>query len=194
MTTNQSLVCLILATLLSSAAARACPNPLVRQRMTAKLVAAAEEALAEGRYRRAFALTDAPEANDRALYRRALAIHLAAALRRGHANWTPDNQSLSRPILETLRRLVAETPDDLWLRARLAEALAPSAPAEARTILEELAAKDLMPDASAWGALAQLRERVGDAKAADAAARCRAIARAPIVCAPLSSPARSEVR
>jgi hypothetical protein len=38
MTTNQSLVCLILATLLSSAAARACLNPLVRQRMTAKLV------------------------------------------------------------------------------------------------------------------------------------------------------------
>ncbi len=66
------------------------------------------------------------------------------------------------------------------LLARLAEAQAriPAVRPAARATLEQLARRDLVPDAEAWAALADLRGEVGDAAGQKAALeRCRKLAR-----------------
>jgi predicted Zn-dependent protease len=74
---------------------------------------------------------------------------------------------------------LARRSDDPELRALYAQALArfDSQRDEARQILEELARRDLMPDAWGYRTLAELRARAGESQARDEAlARCTAMA------------------
>jgi predicted Zn-dependent protease len=80
---------------------------------------------------------------------------------------------------KTLRAVAAARNDDPAAKTELAEVLArvDSTKAEARTILEELAAKDLITSADGYKTLATLRESAGDAEGKRAAIeRCKTMA------------------
>jgi len=85
----------------------------------------------------------------------------------------------------TLRAVAAARNDDPAARTELAEALArvDSSRAEARTILEELAGKDLITSADGYRTLAMLRDGAGDAAGKQAALdRCKAMAKTESTC------------
>jgi hypothetical protein len=86
---------------------------------------------------------------------------------------------------KTLRAVAAARNDDPAARTELAEALArvDSSRAEARTILEELAGKDLITSAEGYSTLATLRDGAGDAAGKQAALdRCKAMAKGESAC------------
>jgi hypothetical protein len=85
--------------------------------------------------------------------------------------------------VSTLRVVNATRTDDPVAMADLAEALSgiPKYQAEARGILQDLAARDLMGSAHAYAALARLEVGAGDAEAGRVATgRCEAMARLPL--------------
>lgn len=82
--------------------------------------------------------------------------------------------------VKTLREVAKARNDDPAARTELAEALAKQDDTrdEARRVLEELAAKDLITSADGYATLATLREQAGDTAGRRAALeRCRAMAR-----------------
>jgi hypothetical protein len=87
--------------------------------------------------------------------------------------------------MAALRSVRRGEPQDPVLAALYAEGLSllPNQQKAARRLFEDLAARELLPDAAGWAALARLRLRSGDhAGAAGAVARCRQMARDPAVC------------
>jgi hypothetical protein len=87
--------------------------------------------------------------------------------------------------VDTLRKLDSLKQDDPAIKTDLAEALAKvdAHRAEARTILEGLAKKDLIATPEAYAVLAELRRTAGDAAGGKLAlARCEAMAKASAVC------------
>jgi hypothetical protein len=92
--------------------------------------------------------------------------------------------------IQALRRQVDKKSDDVSLKTDLAEALArvESHRAEARTILEDLAKRDLIASPQGYAALAMLRSQSGDADGQKLALkRCEAMAKNQDACAPRSS-------
>jgi hypothetical protein len=86
----------------------------------------------------------------------------------------------------TLRTIVAARPADPSAQGDLGEALAkiPKSHAEALSILNGLAQKDLLGSAHAYAALARLRAAAGDKPGRDAAvAKCQAMTQTQSICA-----------
>jgi predicted Zn-dependent protease len=171
---------LLLATLVAVAVqladarpARACLNGVLMERDEAiKRVARAEKDLERAHYRRVLRSLDADEyLVDEALLRKIETLKAVAQLRLGR----------KRAAEVTLRRLLRRTPEDPYLRTRLAESLAGRTgddPIEAWRILDELEARDLIPDAQGYATLARLRERAKDREGRDRAVEeCRRRAR-----------------
>lgn len=159
--------------------AGACPNPIrLSGDAQVRQVRKAERALAYGDLARAVALTSAADYRFEGpvLARRARLISAVAALRRGDAGVVVGFQTMA-PILAQLEALHAARPDAPLEQARLAEALVrgdPAAQARARALIEDLVARDLVPDAHVWLTAARVRIAAGDADGAAAAlAMCR---------------------
>ncbi len=149
-----------------------------------RLVARADKALQRGRHK------DAIRAADMALRRSGPArVHQRAALIRALAVIRSDGRHALRTdagklkgraaVAEATRILAGETKipgsgEPRW-KAALAEGLeATGQTDEALAILEDLAGRDLLPDARAFAALARLRAESGNAPGANTAAeRCR---------------------
>ncbi len=87
------------------------------------------------------------------------------------SNSALERQKTLAEALEVLRRRVREAPDDPVRRSDLGLALFsfPDRHGEARKLLEELAAKDLLTTARGYHALSRLRSAAGEAKGAEAA-------------------------
>jgi hypothetical protein len=160
------------------------------------LLVKAEEALSEGDYKQAWRLaTDATgpvgkavEGKDKpsalqALRARTLRVASIAAIRtKGDVAGKKSADHVATWAVDQLRVLVQREGGNPYLQARLAEGLAQQhdgAP-EALTILKQLAADDLMPDAQAWLLYAQLLD---DAKERDRAIeQCRLRSNDPAIC------------
>lgn len=87
--------------------------------------------------------------------------------------------------VEVLKRQAASKADDVALKTDLAEAMArvPSERAEARSMLEELAKKDLIASPEGYAALASLRSQSGDTDGQRLAMkRCEAMAKSQDAC------------
>jgi len=87
--------------------------------------------------------------------------------------------------VSVLKRQSASKSDDVALKTDLAEAMAriPEQRAEARTILEELARRDLIASPEGYAALASLRSQSGDADGQKLALkRCEAMAKSQDAC------------
>lgn len=85
-----------------------------------------------------------------------------------------------------LRRINEHRKNEPWRQTDLAEAMAklPKYKAEARRMLEELDARDVVATAEGYATLALLRGEGGDAKGHDVAvARCRKMTQKPSMCA-----------
>lgn len=145
----------------------------------AKDVQQAEELLAQWRYYKVTEVVnyrpdkriprDPAAGSVEARRRRVLAT---ALIRLGHA----------REARELLEPALARDPQSPPLRARMAEALVRlggrANVARARKLLEELSTGDLMPDAEAYGLLAELRKAAGDpAGSQQALDRCASLAK-----------------
>lgn len=170
------ILCLCSA-VLAAGDAGACGNETQMQQASHQLVRKAEEALAQGRNRRAMLLLDHTYAKDRALGLRITRVAAVAEMRY-LKSWDTDDPKYHVAPLKALRQLLKGAPDDPYLRARVAEALSykPGGDDEALTLLADLAERDLMPDAEAWATLALLRGRRGDeAGRAAAMERCARI-------------------
>jgi Flp pilus assembly protein TadD len=89
--------------------------------------------------------------------------------------------------VQSLREIDQSRPNDPTVQADLGEALSKLAhgQAEALTILQGLAQKDLMGSPHAYAALAKLRTNTGDTSGAEAAIkRCEEMSKTPGVCKP----------
>jgi hypothetical protein len=124
--------------------------------------------LLDPRARRPGPLTADGKPIEPALLRRAKIVFATTSVRLGL------ERKAARATLEALAK---DDPEHPLLRARVAEAMSHGDDEDreaARETLEDLAQRDLVPDARAWGALARLRHAAGKAtEAEDARARCR---------------------
>ncbi len=160
------------ATMVSASAdSRACGNAMyVDGDDAVKQVAEAERLLALGKLQRAEEKVE-PHTyrfEDAGIQKRANIVWATVAFRRERA------KADSWPVKGGLRQLEAELEGDAdnpVLLARISEgyALAPDTAARARATLEDLAARDVMPDAYGYRTLARLRFHDGDQDAALAA-------------------------
>lgn len=103
----------------------------------------------------------------------------------GSSNSTTERYVVLNEAVQSLRSRLAENPDDPIRLSDLGEALAASFghEAEARRLLEVLAAKDLVTSAHAYAALSRLRNQAGNAKgAAEALERCRRLDERGVAC------------
>lgn len=181
----------------STSRAGACENAvLLEADALVKLGAKAEAALAAGEYGKVTRLLEDKDLEhpadyaagelerpdgkqrlshkpDQALVRRLALVYATAQLRSGY-------RGLALPTLQTLLASVAGKDDEaLLLRARIAEAQSykKATLAEAATVLEDLATRDLVPDAPTWLALARVRRAKGDAAGTTVAVeKCQATA------------------
>ncbi len=184
-----------LVLLLATPRAWPCGNSLRIIRQDARLVLAAEDALEQRDFVAVFEILG--EGNDErggggwlrrqwppGLDQRVEELRLRARIGRGS-----NPAGLVRDVARA-RALVEAKPDSPSLIALYAEALAAiDHPREARILLEDLAARDLVPDATAWLTLAELREqRRDEAGAASARHRCRTVAKYVRVCGVVSPP------
>jgi Flp pilus assembly protein TadD len=102
-------------------------------------------------------------------------------------DWSP-RTNLAWAV-QALREIDQKRPNDPTVQADLGEALSrtptPAAQAEALTILQGLAQRDLMGSPHAYAALARLRIERGDPTGAEAALkRCEEMSKTPGVCRP----------
>jgi hypothetical protein len=82
-----------------------------------------------------------------------------------------------------LQRLAKASPNDAGKQTDLGEALAKTKPKQAKAILEDLAAHDVVATPYAYAALARLRAVDGDENGRDEAlARCRPMAKIESIC------------
>lgn len=169
------------------AAALACGNPvMLAGSKAAKEIKRAEAELKAGRFARLRYYQYSVEFRDPRLQRRADIIAVTARVRLQHGAEQPD---VEEDDLTELRTLLSQTPDDPLLQARLAEALVLASAdaavegsttrplaAEAKTLLEDLATRDLITESDGWAALATVKMRAGDTAGRDAAlARCKKV-------------------
>ncbi|MCC7385190.1 MAG: hypothetical protein IT384_25305 [Deltaproteobacteria bacterium] len=155
---------LAVALLLAPAAALPCGNAIfLRTDEATQLVAKAEKAFEQRRYRRVLALVDSIEGHirDGNLRRRVSTVYAAALVRAGSP--TRGVQGL-RDVLEADR-------ENATVEAYLAEGLSKleHGRAEALEILTRLAERDLIADPEGYRALARLKALAGDAEGKAAA-------------------------
>lgn len=168
--------------------ALACINGYINKRnYAAKKVKSAEKGIRNGEYRWALGAIGTVEMmihhNEPGLLRRA---RIAESIARIRLFATGSERSDSERVAEAvamLRFVLRDRPDDPLLRARLAEGLlvtpTPEAADEAKTIVLDLAARDLIAEPEGWVAVATVRERDGDEAGRDAALkRCKRVAKA----------------
>lgn len=161
------------------AVAFACGNPItLRGSEAAKKVKRMEADLKAGKFSTLRYLEHRHHFADPRLQRRAEIVALTAQIRMYQAIETPDveDHHLSR-----MRDFLAATPDNPLLQARLAEALVldrgDGSAEEAKTIILDLAARDLITEADGWATLATVKARGGDTAGRDAALeRCKKVA------------------
>jgi hypothetical protein len=106
--------------------------------------------------------------------------------------WTP--KANLEWAVQSLREIDQKRPNDPTVQADLGEALSKTASgqAEALTILQRLAQKDLMGSPHAYAALAKLRTQSGDSAGAEAAIkRCEEMSKSRGVCKPTAPSAPS---
>ncbi len=183
-------------------AASACGTAVYREiDSNSQLVAQAEQALSDGKLNKAAAKAvqafpalkivkpgSVPLA-DRALRILALAsVRSDGGLNLGgfKGNTAGDRAANLEWSVATLRGLNAKRANNPSYQTDLGEALSklPGGQEEAKKILGELAAKDLLTSAEGYAALARLRAESGDAAARDEAVkRCEAMSKTPRVCA-----------
>jgi predicted Zn-dependent protease len=166
------IVVLSLAVLVAAPAiAWACMNPITLAGDAAvKRVKQAEKLLEREKYKEAAAKVSPYEYEftDEALQRRAMLVYAVASVRRG-MNRTDE-----------LADLRTADPDSTVIQARYAEALARFGdPEQASELIEDLVARDLVPDAHGWVTVAQVRTGEGRD---EALAKCRAIAKKKSIC------------
>lgn len=152
-----------------------CGNPVVLAGDQAvQRVKAAERRLDRGDARGAARMMRAIWIRDEALEARAALVRATARMRIVYA---PHADAAARAetildIVDGFEELITDRPGEPLLQARLAEALAPGDAAQrsrAASLIDDLVARDLMPDARAWRTAAQLRAAAGDADGAAAA-------------------------
>jgi len=182
-------------------AASACGTAVYREiDSNAQLVSQAEQALSEGKLQRAavkavqafpalrIVKVGAVPLADRAMRIVALAsVRGDGALQVGGFNGATaaDRAANLEWSIKVLRGLDAKRLHNPSYQTDLGEALSkvPAYQAEARKILDELAAKDLLTSAEGYAALARLRAESGEASARDEAVkRCEAMTKTPRVC------------
>lgn len=171
--------------LIAPAIAAACGNAMfVEDDAAVKQVAEAERLLVRGK------LTEAEEKVHPRIYRfdapgvrrRAEVVWAAAVFRGLGAN--AQSWRVKEGLRSLEKQLMADK-DSPVLLARIAEgqSLAPDTHAAALASLEDLAKRDLMPDAFAYRTLAQLRAGAGDKAAALAALEvCKSMTKRKAVC------------
>jgi hypothetical protein len=169
--------------------ADACGNPIrLAGNKAVKKVAELEGKLAAGKNDAVLKDSFRFDISDAGLRLRAELVFAVAALRAGRdsvpTTWWVMREDLEEGdrtplgVLRTLRTKMKDTP---VIDARVAEALLRSTDAkatdEASTILEDLAARDVMPDAEAWASLAAVRQIKSDTAGRDAAlVKCKKVA------------------
>jgi predicted Zn-dependent protease len=163
------------------APARPCGNPItIAGDAAVKRVREAEKLLEREKYKEAAKKVNPfeYEFTDDALQRRATLVFAVARVRLGEASYVRDD----------LQALYAQDPDNPVIQARYAEAIWRFAEddaqrKEAGTLIEDLVARDLVPDAHGWITAASVRAKAGDeAGRDDALAKCRAIAKKKSIC------------
>jgi hypothetical protein len=186
---------------LTAAAATPCGNdvrPIQDPKVATVLLA--RDALAAGKFqlaahlvRTVFPAVDTASPGDNPASIKGLRIIALAAVRSLGAV-TPAGEGAASPAqradslawaVRALRSIDAERKNDAWRRSDLGEALAKieASRAEAREILEDLAAKDVLATAEGYAALAGLRAERGDgAGREDALARCKRMTLTPAIC------------
>lgn len=146
----------------------------------------ADKLLAAGKPEKALELVDWRYEYEGKLQERADLIAMVARLRVGRI--TPEDAA------EWFEARLKDNPEQPYVVARLAEAYAamPKKTERARKLLEDLHARDLMPDGEAYATLAALRDGAGDAEGRDdALASCRKVAKRKAVCKlPKSAPVK----
>jgi hypothetical protein len=166
-------------------AARACLNAVeeTRARVSPREIEAAQRALAERRDFDALDLLRKIMVNRSAPPRVARRIELLAQVATMRCESAVGQVNFAA-YADWLHARRGEK-EDPYLLAREAEALVGDRrDSEASTILEDLAARDVMPDAPAWQVLADVRARAGNSATADEArATCGRLAARPEVCA-----------
>lgn len=168
-----------LLAVLVPASAWACLNAMTLSGDEAvRKIKKAEKLLARGKNAKAARLLNRHRIrfSDQRLRRRANIIRATASIRQ---------RSRVELATQNLARLYEESEHDPVLMARYAEALAldDARRARSRELLEDLAKRDLMPDAFAYRALATLRHRDHDGAGRDKAlARCRKMTKRKRIC------------
>jgi hypothetical protein len=141
-------------------------------------VARVERMLRAGHYRQVIDWAEENEVSGYLLRRRVNLLELTARIRLKARERIAVRNGLPDLVYE-LEQLRTRSGDDPFVLARLAEALVlvPSSVEEARTLIEQLIKRDLMPDAEAWATGAFARRLSGDEVGSRAALRrCRQIA------------------
>ena len=147
-----------------------------------KQIANAERLLAQGQIAKAERLVDLHEyefSDSRLEKKAALVFHTAGLRRAKVSTWRIENAT------RFLTAALAKKSEDPLLIARHAEALALSdkTAGKARAALEDLAERDLMPEAQSYTALARLLAKAGETAAADEAVkRCMKMTKHKTVC------------
>ena len=160
--------------------ATACENEvLISTTEARKLLVRAEKSLAQGKYASVVEMTSDIEVKDEALARRLSRVRAVGYL---HTNYIS-------MALELLEALLNQTPDDPYLKTRVAEGLSmlrknkQENAKRALAMLEELDKADLIPDAEGDLVLARLRAAAKDATgSARALARCQKRSSRPAEC------------
>jgi hypothetical protein len=179
--------------------AGACINDLVPiEHQRVAVVKRAKALVAEGDYAKAAArirgmfpdIDQAQPGNDDATAGALRVLAVAVARSSGQVSPRAAEQKTTPTenlewAVEALRRVNEHRKNEPWRQADLAEAMAklPKTKAEARTRLERLDARDVLPTAEGYATLATLRGEDGDSKGRAAAiARCRKMTLRPQIC------------
>jgi len=159
----------------------ACGNPItIAGDAAVKRVREAEKLLEREKYKEAARKVNPfeYEFTEEALQRRATLVFAVAKVRLGEASY----------VRNDLQELHSQDPDNPVVQARYAEAIWRFAAddterKEAGELIEDLVARDLVPDAYGWVTAASVRAKAGDdAGRDDALAKCRAIAKKKSIC------------
>jgi hypothetical protein len=161
-------LCVFVAMAIGSAPrAQACAELIELQiKAGPQLVADAEQLVEKHRYQQALDTLRRAVGETDSLDRHMRLLRVVARMRLAKAR--KPNVFLANSLVRTLRELAAEEKlESPYLQARLAEALAfAGQDAAAKTILDDLRARDLMPDAEAWATLKSLEPQPAQALAA----------------------------
>lgn len=157
-----------------------CLNPVeLRGNKAVKELQRAERLLREGKYRPLAYYSETHAFTGARHQARAELIDVTARMRLTYAEPSYEDPS---SFVEFFTARLDATKDDPLLQSRLAEALllegSEASLARAGTLVEDLIARDVAPEAATYMVAASVRARAGDATGRDAAlARCRAIAK-----------------